>query len=302
MFRTILALTVATAALPIGPAGALVTSQTPAPARTREVYVSVQSRNDTPVTGLTPADFVVREDGAPREVLKAERATAPVQIMLLVDDSAAADPAVSELRSGLNAFVDKMQGKGEIGLVTIGERPTSVTELTPNHEMVKKGLSRIFARPGSGAYFLEALSDVARGLQRREAARPIVVAVITEGVEFSNMDSTGVLDRLYPSRATLHVLSIGRPNDSMADEIRHRNIVIADGTERTGGRRDQVLTPSALPEKLRKLADEIINQYVVTYGVPEALIPPERLEVTVKQPGVTVRARQRLPAPPRPAR
>jgi len=302
MSRTILAFTVGAAALQIVHAAAQETPQTTAAARTREVYVSVQSRNDTPVTGLAPGDFVVREDGAPREVLKAERATAPVQIMLLVDDSAAADSAVSELRSGLNAFVEKMQGKGEIGLVTIGERPTSVTELTTSLETIKKGLSRIFARPGSGAYFLDAVSDIARGLQRREAARPIIVAVITEGVEFSNMDSTGVLDRLYSSRATLHVLSIGRPNDSMADEIRHRNIVVADGTARTGGRRDQVLTPSALPEKLRKLADEILNQYVVTYGVPDALIPPERLEVTVKQPGVTVRARQRLIAPRVPAR
>jgi hypothetical protein len=302
MLRTILTFTIAAAALPILHAAAPAASQTTAPARTREVYVSVQSRTDTPVTGLGTADFVVREDGASREVLKAERATAPVQIMLLVDDSAAADSAVSELRSGLNAFVDKMQGKGEIGLVTVGERPTSVTELTTNVATVKKGLSRIFARPGSGAYFLEAVSDIARGLQRREATRPIIVAVITEGVEFSNMDSTGVLDRLYPSRATLHVLSIGRPNDSMADEIRHRNIVVADGTSRTGGRRDQVLTPSALPEKLVKLADEIINQYVVTYGVPDALIPPERLEVTVKQPGVTVRARQRLIAPRVPPR
>ena len=95
-------------------------------------------------------------------------------------------------------------------------------------------------------------------------------------------DSTTVLDRLYASRATLHVLSIGRPSDSISDEMRNRNIVIADGTSRTGGRRDQVLTPSALPEKLRKVADELTNQYVVTYGVRDSLIPPERVEVSVK--------------------
>jgi hypothetical protein len=112
----------------------------------------------------------------------------------------------------------------------------------------------------------------------------------------SNADSTHVLDRLYASRATLHVVSIGRPSDSMTDEMRNRNIVISDGTSRTGGRRDQVLTPSALPEKLRKVADEITNQYVVTYGVPDSLIPPERVAVSVKQPDATVRARTRVPA------
>ena len=75
--------------------------------------------------------------------------------------------------------------------------------------------------------------------------------------------------------------------------MRNRNIVIAEGTERTGGRRDQLLAESALPEALQQLADELLNQYVVTYGRPETLIPPEKVEVTVTRPGVTVRARTR---------
>ncbi len=298
MFRPATALIAVLATFPIPfAAGPLASQEKPAarPSRTRQVYVSVLARNDTPLAGLTRDDFVVREDGVAREVLTAERATAPVQIMLLVDDSAASDPSVADLRRGLNAFVDKLQGKGELGLVTIGERPTSVTELTSNLDAIKKGVNRIFAKPGSGAYFLEGVSDVARGLQRRESARAHIVAVISEGVEFSNMDSTNVLDRLFASRATLHVLSIGRPSDSVEDEIRQRNIVVADGTARTGGRRDQVLTPSALTETLQRLAAEILNQYLVTYGVPDALIPPERVEVSVKTPGATARARTRIP-------
>jgi hypothetical protein len=295
MIRSFLAFTLA--------AGALASSHTlaqsapqAAAARTRDIYVSVQGRNDAPVTGLTAGDFIVREDGVAREVLKAERATAPMQIILLIDDSAAADNAVSELRQGLTTFIDKLQGKGDIGLVTIGERPTSVVELTASHETVRKGASRIFARPGAGTYLLEGILDVTRGLQKREAARPVIVAVVTEGVEFSNADSSQVLERLYASRATLHVLNLGRPSDSMSDEMRHRNIVISDGTSRTGGRRDQVLTPSALPEKMGRVADELVNQYVVTYGVPDSLIPPEKVAVSVKQQGVTVRARTRVRA------
>ena len=296
MSRQALVLSLTASAVLLSLAAEAQTPQKPASARTRDIYVSVLGRDDTPVTGLKPDEFVVREDGVLREVLKAERATAPLQVMLLVDDSAAMDPAIAELRTGLNAFVDKLQGKGEIGLVTIGERPTSVTDLTSNLDAIKKGVSRIFSRPGSGAYFLEGLSDVARGLQKRAAARPVIVAVFSEGVEFSNLDSTGVLNRLMASRAALHVLSLGTPSDSMSDEVRNRNIVVADGTARTGGRRDQVLAASGLPEKLRKLADELANQYVVTYGVPDALIPPERVDVSVKRADATVRARTRIPA------
>lgn len=295
MFRPALVLSLAASAVLVAGVAAAPLQQKAASARTRDLHVSVVGRDDAPVTGLKPDDFVVREDGVLREVLKAERATAPLQVMLLVDDSAAMDPAISELRLGLNAFVDTLQGKGEIGLVTIGERPTSVAELTSNLDAIRKGVSRIFARPGSGAYFLEGLSDVARGLQRREATRPVIVAVMSEGVEFSNLDSTSVLNRLLASRATLHVLALGTPSDSMADEIRNRNIVVADGTQWTGGRRDQVLAANGLPERLRRLAAEITNQYLVTYGVPDALIPPERIDVSVKREGATTRAHTRVP-------
>ncbi len=68
----------------------------------------------------------------------------------------------------------------------MGERPTSVAERTTDVEALKKGVSRIFARPGSGAYLLEGILDVSRGLQKREVARPVIVAITHEGVEYSN--------------------------------------------------------------------------------------------------------------------
>ena len=71
----------------------------------------------------------------------------------------------------------------------------------------------------------------------------------------------------------------------MTDEMRNRGRVIADGTERTGGRRDQVLAASGITEALPQVADELLNQYVVTYGRPDTLIPPEKLQVTVSRPG-----------------
>ena len=51
---------------------------------------------------------------------------------------------------------------------------------------------------------------------------------------------------------------------------------------------------SGIPEALLRVADELNNQYVVTYGRPERLIPPEKLQVTVTRPGVTVRARTKV--------
>jgi Ca-activated chloride channel homolog len=295
MIHTVLVLGLAALAA-IAPVFQQDTSRPPAAsdARTRDVYVSVQDNKDAPVTGLRAADFQVREDGTPREVLRAETATAPLQIVLLVDDSEALNPALQPMREGLTKFVEKMQGHGEIGIVTVGERSTSLVQPTADVNALKQGITRIFARPGSGAYMLDGIQEVSQGFQRREAQRPHIIGITMDAVEFSNLRWEMVLKTLNASGATLDMVSIGMPSSSMADEMRNLNQTIAEGTKDTGGRRDQVLATSGIPEALLRVADDLLNQYVVTYGRPERLIPPEKLQVTVSKPDVSVRARTRL--------
>lgn len=263
-------------------------------ARTRNVVVSVVDAKGAPVSGLAAADFVVREDGVAREVLEAGPATAPMQIALVVDDSQAATQAVQQLREGLTAFIDTLQGKAEIALITIGERPTSLVQYTTDAAALKKAVGRMFSRPGSGAYLTEGLLDVTKGLQKRNATRPVIVAITFDGVEYSNQQYQTVLDQLFASGATLHVLEVGIPPATSDDEMRNRNLVIAEGTEQSGGRRDQLLSYMSIPDRLREVADELVSQYVVTYARPETLIPPEKISVGVTRPGLTVRARTRV--------
>jgi VWFA-related protein len=270
----------------------LLPSMTSAQAKPTDVYVSVLDNKGEPALGLTAADFRVREDGTAREVLKAAPATEPLTVALLVDDSQAASAGIQMIREGVESFIKGLAGKAEVSLITFGERPTIAVGYTTDQKKLLDGAHRVFPRSGSGAYLMDAIVEVSRGLQKRKAARPaIAVLTLDNNVEFSNRHYENVLGELDKSGAALHVVALGEPSSKLNDEMRNRNQVVALGTERTGGRRDNVLALTAAASRMAQLAAELVNQYVVTYSRPETLIPPEKIEVTVAKPGLTARAR-----------
>jgi Ca-activated chloride channel family protein len=257
-------------------------------------YVSVVDGKGDPVTGLSAEDFRVREDGVAREVLKVGPATEPLTVALLVDDSQASQRATQMIREAVNDFITALSGKADISIVTFGERPTIAVDYTSDQKKLHDGANRIFPRAGAGAYLMEAIIEVSRGLQKREATRPVIaVLAIDDETEFSNQHYDQVLNALNKGGAVLHVIALGPPGTAAGDERRNREQTIALGTERTGGRRDNVLAFTAAALKMTQLASELLQQYEVSYARPETLIPPEKIDITVTRPGLTARARTR---------
>jgi Ca-activated chloride channel family protein len=262
-----------------------------------DVYVSVVDGKGEPARGLTAEDFRVREDGVAREVLKAGPATEALTVAFVVDDSQTAGPAVQMIREAMETFLKALDGKAEIALVTFGDRPTIVADYTTDQQKLQDAAKRIFPRAGAGGDLLDTIVEVSNGLAKRKAKRPVIAVLMMDGsVEFGNRHYENVLKELEKSGAALHVVSLGTPNTNLSDELRNRNQLIAVGTARTGGRRDNVIALTAAAPRMKQLADELLNQYAVTYARPDTLIPPDKIEVTVTKPGLTARARTRTGA------
>src|SRR3954471_13036586 len=83
----------------------------------RVIYTSVVNKDGEPVLDLSIKDFTVREDGQPREILSVARDTDPLQIALLVDNSAVMRNQLSDLRRALGAFVDATRDGVQIALI-----------------------------------------------------------------------------------------------------------------------------------------------------------------------------------------
>jgi len=254
------------------------------------MYVSVLNDAGAPVPDLGPADFVIREDNAAREVLKVAPAEEPMQIAVLVDTSQAARDDIAHIRTALPPFVAAMTAaRSQVSLIAIGERPTVFTNYTTDAAELSKGIGRIWPLPDSGAYLLDAIVEVCQGFKKREATRPVIVSITTEGPELSNLHHDQVLEPLRASGAAFHAFTLGRPSASQSDEVRARNIVLDEGPRTTGGHRRDLLTSMALAGQLTQLANELNHQYRVTYARPQSLIPPERVTVAAAKPGLTAR-------------
>ena len=259
----------------------------------RTIYASVVDRDGAPVTGLTAKEFVVREDDVAREITRVSTAAEPLQIALLVDTSQAIDPYVLDLRLALRAFFKQMAGEHEIALIGFGERPTVLSDYTRDPARLEKSLSAIFAHNGSGTYLMDAVMEASSALRRRKAARPHIFVIAARGPEFSERHHDNVVEALRDSGVTLHTFVLTKPGYVSTERSdQELDMAIADGTRMSGGRRDDLLTSMSLNERLQAAGNELINQYQISYGRPKALIPPKSVEVTVKRPDVTVRARR----------
>lgn len=266
----------------------------PAAAQTTEqtAYVSVLDKSGRPVDGLGVADFVVKEDGKPREVLRAGRTSDPIDVAMIVDNSLASQPHILDIRKALTNFVEKLTARqASVALVGLADRPTVLMDYTSSPSEAKNGVERIFAQPGSGTVFQDAIVDTLKGLSRRENPRRAIVVVTGEGADFSNVPYQKTLDEIRDSGVALHVLQLtSRSGAAIRDErARDRSIVIDEGTRMSGGRRQDVLSSMAYNDALTRVLEDLASQYKIVFGRPGVLVPPKTFEVGVTKPDLTAR-------------
>jgi Ca-activated chloride channel family protein len=250
---------------------------TPAAQVERVIYASVLDKDGSPVSNLTVDDFIVREDGQAREVLRVARDTDPLQIALLVDNSAAMRERVTHVRKSAAAFVDATREGVQISLVTLAERPTVAVGYTADRAPLHKAIGNIFAF-SAGNYLLDGIAETAQALSKRTLWRSVIVVLTGFGHEMSYRPYTEVLRFFRASGASLHVLQLGADVGA-----RGREIVLSTGTSETGGRFEHVLSVTGLEAKAKQLGAEISHQYRVVYSRPPRLITPEHAEVSVKR-------------------
>lgn len=266
----------------------------------RHVFVRVTDAKSQPVSGLTPADFSIREDNVVREVLRVTPSPPPSHVALLVDDTAEAGPFLTDLRTALKAFafgLAALPSPPSISVMTYAERPTTAVPFTSSDAALERGIVRLFPRTGGGAYLFDAIIEASQALRKMKAERPVVVAfVIDASPVFSTQRHTHVADALRDANASLWTVQLQRTGTDDSPSEQERARVVNDVTAWSGGLNVPILSGQGLERAFTTLSAALLGRYDVAYGRPEALIPPTRLAIESRNKALRLSA-PRWPTP-----
>jgi len=268
----------------------------PAAPLNRTVLVTVTDRGGAPVTDLTPADFVVKEGGKEREIVKAEPAKARLRLALGIEERLAPDTAV---RLGVFEFVKRIASAAEISVITIGLANRTVVDFTSDPAALVGGINTLTLNAVRESNLAEGILEIVEGFIAKKPERPAIVVVAIAGGPTST-DPRNVLAKLGDSGATLHTVALGgagmssAPVGGLSDEG-GRDQVLGDGPKQSGGRHLTANATAGVPKALQQIADDLLSQYAITYVLPDGVKPTKRISITTKRRGVTLRAPSTIP-------
>jgi hypothetical protein len=261
----------------------------------RTVFVTVLDSNGGAVTDLAAADFVVKEGGKEREIVKAEPASQRMRVALGVEERMVGD---TSMRMAMFEFMKRLAGRAEVSLVTIGLRNTTVVDYTSDVGAFVQGINSFPLNPAKESSIAEGVLELAGKFADSKPERPVIVVAALSGGQ-SGTEARNVLDKLRQSGATMYsaTLDVGgsvASLNTMADQS-GREQVLGDGPKQSGGRRLSVNATGALPAALLQIANELLAQYAVTYVLPEGVKMDRRFSISSKRRGLTLRAPSAIP-------
>lgn len=268
-----------------------------APAPTsRTVYVTVTDGKGAPVTDLTAADFVVKEGGKEREVVKAEPATARMRLALGIEERLTQDTSI---RVGIFEFLKRVVPAAEVSLITMGLANTTVVDYTTDPGVLVGAINKFTLNASRDSNVPEGIMEIADTFVKNRTERPAMVIVAIGGGP-SSTESRVVLEKLGASGATMHAATLrgrGVSASGVADlgDESGRDQVLGDGPKQSGGRHIDVNATAGIPKALQQIADDLLAQYAITYVLPDGIKPAKRFGISTKKRGVSLRAPSTIP-------
>ena len=242
------------------------------------------------VPGLTREDFEVLDNGKPQPVTVFSAEILPITVIVMLDTSGSMTGNLGVLKAGAEQFFLRLFKGDRARLGAFNDKIQMVSPLTGDRDELVASLADIdFGNPTRLYDAIAAGLDELVGVEGRK-----VVLVFTDGDDTASRTRFNtVLDRAQVEEVMVYAIGLagetvvyGRPTRTRPD--RSLKKLAAE----TGGGYFELSRTDQLTSTFTRAARELHSQYLLGFRQESRDGKTHKLEVRVKKPGMTARARK----------
>ena len=268
--------------------------------QTVPLYVTVTDTAKRLVPDLVREDFEIYDNGKLQTLTNFDNQVTPISVVVMLDTSGSMTLALDLVKQAAEEFLLRLlpEDKGKVGAFNdkIEVVPTTGLPFTNNRDQLIRALQDLdFGYP---TRLYDAVDFGINELKTVDGRK--VVLVFTDGEDTaSRMGSGDVTERSRLEEVMVY--SVGMENEYMNGNQRVRTSPdrgLRRLSDETGGGFFMLKKKDELGSTFTRIAQELHSQYVMGFS-PETLDNKvHKLEVRVKRPGMTARARKSYVAAP----
>lgn len=256
------------------------------------VYVTVTDAQKRLVPGLTQEDFEILDNGKLQEITVFENRSTPITAVVMLDTSGSMTMNLDLVKQAAEQFLIRLLPEDQARVGAFNDKiefhPDSA--FTSDRDELVQSLRELdFGYP---TRLYDAIDESIDKLEPIDGRK--VVVVFTDGEDTASKSGLGsVMDRARQTETMVYAIGLESNYFNGQQRVRTRpDRGLKKLAEETGGGYFELKKTDELNETFSRVAEELHSQYVLGFTPQQQDGKVHKLEVRVKQPGTTARARK----------
>jgi Ca-activated chloride channel family protein len=256
------------------------------------VYVTVTDAQKRLVPGLTREDFEILDNGKPQAITVFENRSTPITAVVMLDTSGSMTMNLDLVKQAAEQFLIRLLPEDQARVGAFNDKiefhPDSA--FTSDRDELVQSLRELdFGYPTRLYDAVDQSIDKLEPIDGRK-----VVVVFTDGEDTASKSGLGdVMDRARQTETMVYAIGLESNYFNGQQRVRTRpDRGLKKLAEETGGGYFELKKTDELNETFSRVAEELHSQYVLGFTPQQQDGKVHKLEVRVKQPGTTARARK----------
>ncbi|HET9768116.1 MAG TPA: VWA domain-containing protein, partial [Thermoanaerobaculia bacterium] len=246
-----------------------------------ELYTAANDRRGKPVSDLTAADFRVREDGRPQELLRCEYVEdLPIHAAVLLDTSSSMLEELDQAVDAASRFFEQLlTPRDRAAVMSFADKPQLRVPFTHDPAVLRGGLARLEADGETALY-----DSVVYALWYFSGIRgKRVLVLLSDGEDVKSRYSfEEALEFARRSGVAVYTIGLGLTSNAQVARMNLQRLAAE-----TGGTAFFVERSGAFDNVYRSIERELRSQYLLAYQSDGSGTGYRKVEVEVKRPGVS---------------